>query len=43
MDKEQDEFDELTLSDFKEWGSTTLKTFNNYTIMKTSNSGKIRI
>ena len=42
MDKEQAVFEELTLSDFKKWSFTALKTFNNYTIIMT-NSDKIRI
>ena len=43
MDKEQAVFEQLTLSDFKNWSSSTLKTFNNYTIIMTNNSDKIRI
>ena len=46
MDKEQAVFEQLTLSDFKKWISTALKTFNNYTIMMTNiriTSDKIRI
>ena len=43
IDKEQAIFEQLTLSDFKEWSSIELKTFNNYTIIMTNNSDKIRI
>ena len=42
MDTEQAVFKQFTLSDSKKWSSTTLKTFNIYTIM-TNNSDKIRI
>ena len=38
MDKDQAVFEQLTLSDFKKWNSTVLKTFNNYTITMTDNS-----
>ena len=38
MDKEQAVFEQLTLSDFKKWSSTALKTFNNYTKIMTNNS-----
>ena len=37
MDKEQ-----LTLSDFKKWSSTALKTFNNYTIIMTNNRNRTK-
>ena len=43
MDEEQAVFEHLILSNFKKWSSTTLKTFNNYTIIMTDNSDKIRI
>ena len=43
MDEEQAVFEQLTLSDVKKWSSTALKTFNNYTIIMTNNSDKIRI
>ena len=43
MDKEQTVFEQLILSDFKKWSSTALETFNNYTIIMTNNSNKIRI
>ena len=43
MDEEQAVFKQLTLSDFKRWSSTALRTFNNYTIIMTNNSDKIRI
>ena len=43
MDKEQDVFEQSTLSDFEKWSSTTLKTFNNYTTIMTNISDKIRI
>ena len=33
---------QLTLSNFKEWSSTALMTFNNYSIIMTKNSHKIR-
>ena len=42
IDKEQAVFEQLTLSDFNK-SSTTLKTFNNYTIVMTNDSPKIRI
>ena len=38
MDKEQAVFEQLILSDFKKSSSTALETFNNSTIIKTSNS-----
>ena len=43
MDEEQAVFEQLTLSDFKKWGSTALKTSNIYTIIMANNSDKIRI
>ena len=43
IDKQQSVFEQLTLSDFKKWSSTALKTFNNYTIKMTNNSYKITI
>ena len=43
IDKEQAIFEQLTLSDFKKWSSTALKTFNNYAIIMTNSGGKIRI
>ena len=43
MNKSQGVFEQLTLSDFKKWISTALKTFNNCTTKMTSNSDKIRI
>ena len=43
IDKEQAVFEQLTLSDFKKWSSTALKTFNNYTIIMTNSSDKIRM
>ena len=43
MDKEQDVFENLTLSDLKKWRSSLLKNFNNYTIRMTNNSDKIII
>ena len=43
MDEEYAVFEQLTLSDFKKWISTALNTFNNYTIIMTNNSDKIRI
>ena len=42
MDKEQAVSEQLSLSDLK-WSCTTLNTFNNYTIIMTNNSDKIRI
>ena len=42
MDKEQAVFEQLTLSDFKKWSSSALKTFNNDTITMTYNSEKLR-
>ena len=41
MDRKQALFEQLTLSEFKKWNSTALKTFNNYTIMMTNNSNKV--
>ena len=41
MDKEQAVLEQLTSSDFKKWSSTTLKTFNYYTIIIINNSDKI--
>ena len=43
MNKEQAVFEQITLSDFKKWSSSALKTFNNYTITMTNNSDKIGI
>ena len=43
MDKEQGVFEQLTLSYFKNWNYTALKTFNNYTIIIINYSDKIRI
>ena len=42
IDKERAVFEQLTLCDFKKWSSTGLETFNNYTIIMTNNSYKIR-
>ena len=42
MDKKQAVFEQITLSDFKKWSSTALKTLNNYTIIIINNSYKIR-
>ena len=42
-DKEQAVFEQLTLTAFKKWSSTALKTFSNYIIIMTNNSYKIRI
>ena len=43
MDKERAVFEQLVLSEFKKLSSTALKIFNNYTVILTSNSDKIRI
>ena len=43
MGEEQALFEQLTLSDFKVCSSTTLKTFNNYSIIMTNISSNIRI
>ena len=43
MDKERAVFEQLALSEFKKLSSTALKIFNNYTVILTSNSDKIRI
>ena len=43
MDKEKAVFEQLTLSNFKQWSSTALKAFNNYTVIMSNNSGNIRI
>lgn len=45
MDKEQAVIEQLTLTDFKMWDSTTLNTFNNYSkiminIIKIANKTK---
>ena len=42
MDKEQAVFEPF-LSDFKKWSSSTLRPFNDSTIIKSNNSGKIKI
>ena len=42
MDEEQAVFEQLTLSNFKKWSSTALKTFNSYTTIMTNNGGKVR-
>ena len=42
IDKEQAVFEQLTLRDFKKW-SSSVKTFNNYTITMTNNNDKIKI
>ena len=42
MDKEQAVSEQTTLSDFRKLSSTALKTFNNYIIIMTNNSYKIR-
>ena len=41
MDEEQAVFEQLTLSDFKKWSSTALKTFNKYAIIMTNNSNNV--
>ena len=44
MDEEdQAVIEQLTLSNFKKWSFTALKTFNNYTIIMTNNSDIVRI
>ena len=43
MYEEQIVFEQFTLSDFKKWSSTALKTFINCTIIMTNNSDKIII
>ena len=43
LNKEQAVFEQLTISDLKEWRSLVLKNFNNYTTTMTSNSEKIII
>ena len=43
MCEEQAVYEQFTLSDFKKWSSTALKTFNNYTIIMNNNNDKIRI
>ena len=40
LNKEQAVFEQLTISDLKEWRSLVLKNFNNYTTTMTSNSEK---
>ena len=41
--REKAVFEQLTLGDFKMWSSTTLKAFNNYSIIMTNYSDSIRI
>ena len=41
MNKQQAVFEKFTLSNFKKWSSTALKTLNNYIIIMTNNSDKI--
>ena len=44
LDKEQVFLiEQISLSDFKKWSSSTLKTFNNYIITMTNNTDKIKI
>ena len=43
MREEQAVFDQLNLSDFKKWSSTTLNTFDNYRIIIRKYSLYIRI
>ena len=43
IDEEQAVLEQLTLSDFKKWSSTALRTFNDSAIIMTNDSGKIRI
>ena len=43
MSKEEAVFNRLTLSSFKRWNSTALKSFNNYTIVMANSSEKMRI
>ena len=43
MDEELTLREQLSLSDFKKWSSTTFKTLNNYTIIIINNSDKTRI
>ena len=40
MDKEQAEFEQLTLSGFKKWSFIVLKTFSIYTVIMSYNSHK---
>ena len=41
MDEEQAFFEQLTLSNFKMWSFTTLKDFNNYSVITTNISDNI--
>ena len=43
MDEEQAFFEQLTLSNFKMWSFTTLKDFNNYSVITTNISDNIMI
>ena len=43
IDEEQAVFEQLTLNDFKKGNPTALNTFNNYTIIMTNKSDKIRM
>ena len=43
IDKEKTVLEQLTLNNFKKWSSTELKTVNNYIIIMTNISYKIRI
>ena len=42
-DEDQVAFEQLTLTNFKKWSATALKTLNNYTIKIANNSGNMRI
>ena len=43
MDKEQAAFEQLTLSDFKMWSYKALKTFKNYSMIRTNISSNITV
>ena len=43
MDEERAAFEQLTLTNFKMWNPTTLKTFNNFSLIMTNISDSILI
>ena len=43
MDEERAAFEQLTLANFKMWNPTTLKTFNNFSLIMTNISDSILI
>ena len=43
MDEEEVIFEQLTLSDFKMWSSTVLKSCNNYDVILANNTDNMRV